>query len=38
MNLLGDGSTLRALLNIGLNLFLCLGGVALGKLAANAIL
>jgi fluoride exporter len=38
MSLFADRSYWLAFLNIGLNLFLSLGGVALGRLAATAIL
>lgn len=38
ISLIGDGSYLRALLNIALNLCLSLGGVALGRLIVNTII
>lgn len=38
MSLFSDRSYWQALLNIGLNLFLSLGGVALGRLLVNSVL
>lgn len=38
MGLIGDGSYLRAGLNAGLNIFLSLGGVALGRAIINALI
>lgn len=37
MSLFSDGSYIKALVNIALNLLLALGGVALGRLAAGSI-
>lgn len=38
MSLVGDGSYLLAALNAGLNLFLCLGGAALGRAVVAALI